>query len=382
MHRRMLAEVALETHAADVSVGTVEALDFLPGSVRRAVVDEEQLIALTVQRCRRPAYELVDGRTLVVKRYDHGDLRLHGLDTTIGCPVAAASLEDRITELREDRSHGASWMARQAVEALIELVDEHEGSCENLLDELRQAGRRLAAARPGVGAIAGTVGRLLASSRYESHLEPDVLRQVVSEEAQALTEGRIRAPASIAIQLRERIDGATVLTHSNSATVREALSHDEPAKVLCTVSSPVEEGRTLLAELVDGGIDAELVEDADAPDRVKEVDVVLVGADTVFRDGTICNKIGTIPLARAAHDADVPVVVAAELIKLAPVPGAQAPDLADFERELFELIPADLITEVVTEEGAFAPDDVASLADRVPFLREGYELIAPLAANR
>jgi translation initiation factor 2B subunit (eIF-2B alpha/beta/delta family) len=273
-------------------------------------------------------------------------------------------------------------MARQAVEALIELVDEHEGSCENLLDELRQAGRRLAAARPGVGAIAGTVGRLLASSRYESHLEPDVLRQVVSEEAQALTEGRIRAPASIAIQLRERIDGATVLTHSNSATVREALSHDEPAKVLCTVSSPVEEGRTLLAELVDGGIDAELVEDADAPDRVKEVDVVLVGADTVFRDGTICNKIGTIPLARAAHDADVPVVVAAELIKLAPVPGAQAPDLADFERELFELIPADLITEVVTEEGAFAPDDVASLADRVPFLREGYELIAPLAANR
>ena len=47
--------------------------------------------------------------------------------------------------------------------------------------------------------------------------------------------------------------------------------------------------------------------------------------------------------------------MAAELIKLAPVPGAQAPDLADFERELFELIPADLITEVVTEEGAFAP---------------------------
>jgi translation initiation factor 2B subunit (eIF-2B alpha/beta/delta family) len=125
-----------------------------------------------------------------------------------------------------------------------------------------------------------------------------------------------------------------------------------------------------------------LVEDADAPGRVRETDVVLLGADTVFRDGTICNKIGTIPLARAAHDAGVPVVVAAEVIKLAPVPGAQAPDLADFERELFELIPADLITEVVTEEGAFAPDDLASLVDRVPFLREGYELVAPLAANR
>jgi translation initiation factor 2B subunit (eIF-2B alpha/beta/delta family) len=294
----------------------------------------------------------------------------------------AAAFEDRIAELREDRSHGASWMARQAVEALTEMAGRHEGSCDDLLEDLRRAGRRIAAARPGVGAIAGAVGRLLASGRYESHLEPDALRQVVSEEAQALTDSRMRAPASIAIQLRDRIAGATVLTHSNSATVREALSHEEPAKVLCTVSSPVEEGRTLVEELAEGGIDAELVEDADAPGRVPEANVLLLGADTVFRDGTICNKIGTIPLARAARDAGVPVVVAAEVIKLAPVPGAEAPDLADFERELFELIPAELITEIVTEEGVFPPDEVAVLVDRVPFLREGYELIAPLAANR
>lgn len=273
-------------------------------------------------------------------------------------------------------------MARRAVEALTELAERHEGSCEELLDDLRLAGRRIAAARPGVGAVAGAVGRLLASGRYESHLEPESLRQVVREEAHALTDGRIRAPASIAVQLRERIAGATVLTHSNSATVRESLTHEQPAKVLCTVSTPVEEGRSLVAELTEAGIDAELVEDADAPARVAEVNLVLIGADTVFRDGTICNKIGTIPLARAARDADVPVVVAAEVIKLAPVPGAQAPDLADFERELFELIPAELITEIVTEEGVFTPEELAVLVDRIPFLREGYELVAPLAANR
>jgi translation initiation factor 2B subunit (eIF-2B alpha/beta/delta family) len=289
----------------------------------------------------------------------------------------AAAFEDRIAELRDARQHGASWMARRAVEALTELADRHEGSCEELLDDLRLAGRRIAAARPGVGAVAGAVGRLLASGRYESHLEPETLRQVVREEAHALTDGRIRAPASIAVQLRERIAGATVLTHSNSATVRESLGHEKPARVLCTVSSPIEEGRTLVAELTQSGIDAELVEDAEAPARVPEATVVLIGADTVFRDGTICNKIGTIPLARAARDAGVPVVVAAEVIKLAPVPGAQAPDLADFERELFELIPADLITEIVTEEGVFAPEEVAVLVDRVPFLREGYELVAP-----
>ena len=30
----------------------------------------------------------------------------------------------------------------------------------------------------------------------------------------------------------------------------------------------------------------------------------------------------------------------------------------------------------MTEEGAFAPEDVGALVDRTPFLREGYELLA------
>lgn len=273
-------------------------------------------------------------------------------------------------------------MARQAVETLAEIAEQHTGKTEELLDDLHQAGRRLAAVRPGVGAIAGAVGRLLAAGRHESHLEPEEFRRMLQEEALGLTEGRMRAPASIAIQLRERLDGATVLTHSASATVREAFLHCDPSKVLCTVSAPVEEGRQFVEDMRQAGLDAELVEDADAPGRIGETTVLLLGADTVFRDGCVCNKVGTIPLAKAAMAANVPAIVAAEVIKLAPVPGTQAPDLADFERELFELVPADLITEIVTEEGVFSPDDVAALVDRVPFLLEGYELVAPTGVSQ
>jgi translation initiation factor 2B subunit (eIF-2B alpha/beta/delta family) len=192
----------------------------------------------------------------------------------------------------------------------------------------------------------------------------------------------MRAPASIAIMLRDRLEAATVMTHSASATVREAFQHTPPAKILCTVSRPVEEGRPLADELREAGLEVELVEDDEAPGRLAETTMLLLGADTVFRDGTLCNKVGTIPLARAAHAAEVPTVVASEVIKLAPVPGAQAPDLADFERELFEMIPPDLIAEYVTEEGVFEPDEIAALVDRVPFLREGYELVAPAGVSR
>lgn len=273
-------------------------------------------------------------------------------------------------------------MARRAVETLSELAEIEASGCEDLLERLRDAGRQLAACRPGVGAVAGAVGRVLAAAGHESHLEVDELRRVIQEEAQALDDARRRAAASITIQLRERLDGATVMTHSASGTVREAFQQTSPAKVICTASEPVGEGRAFAEEWREAGLDVELIEDDEAPSRVRDASILLIGADTVFRDGTICNKVGTIPLAKAAAEAGVPTVVAAEVIKLAPVPGSQAPELADVERSLFEMVPPDLITEVVTEEGPFTPDEIATLVDRVPFLSEGYALVLPMSAGR
>lgn len=273
-------------------------------------------------------------------------------------------------------------MARRAVETLSELAEIEASSGDELLERLLDAGRQLATSRPGVGAVAGAVGRVLAAVGHESHLvQLDELRRMIQEELYALDDARRRAAASITIQLRERLDGATVVTHSASGTVREAFQHTKPARVICTVSEPVGEGRAFAEEWREAGFEVELVEDDDAPDRVREASILLIGADTVFLDGTICNKVGTIPLAKAAAEAGVPTVVAAEVIKLAPVPGSQAPELADIERSLFELVPPELITEVVTEEGPFAPDEIATLVDRVPFLSEGYPLVIPVRAQ-
>ena len=273
-------------------------------------------------------------------------------------------------------------MARRAVETLSELAEIEAASGDELLERLRDAGRQLATSRPGVGAVAGAVGRVLAAVGHECHLvELDELRRMIQEELHALDDARRRAAASITIQLRERLDGATVITHSASGTVREAFQQSKPAKVICTVSEPVGEGRAFAEEWREAGFEVELVEDDEAPGRVREASILLIGADTVFLDGTICNKVGTIPLAKAAAEAGVPTVVAAEVIKLAPVPGSQAPELADIERSLFELVPPELITEVVTEEGPFAPDEIATLVDRVPFLSEGYPLVIPVRAQ-
>ena len=102
-------------------------------------------------------------------------------------------LGERVAELRADREHGASWMARRAVEALAETAMEPSASGEELLTRLVVAGRELADSRPGVGAIAGAVGRLLAAASAHVQLDVPDLQQLVGEEAKSLVNGRERA---------------------------------------------------------------------------------------------------------------------------------------------------------------------------------------------
>lgn len=283
-----------------------------------------------------------------------------------------ALLDERVEELRRNEQHGAGWMARRAVEGLLEASEAETGSTEDLLETLVLAGRELAASRPGVLAIAGAVGRVVASSRHGGHLAPDDLRRLVQTEAEALLAGRERASRSIAIQLRERLTDALVLTHSASATVREALLYTPPERVTCTVTLPHEEGRRFADDLRAEGVAAEVVGDDDAPAALEHCSLLLIGADTVFQDGGLYNKAGTRRLAEVARMVGVPTIVAAEVLKLVP---EDTPAEEPEEGALFEIVPAELIEAIVTEEGSYAGDGVRPLTHRTPFLAEGYALL-------
>jgi translation initiation factor 2B subunit (eIF-2B alpha/beta/delta family) len=262
-------------------------------------------------------------------------------------------------------------MARRATEALLEVVAQPVASSEQLLERMCIAARELAMARPAMGAITHALGRLLASAQTASQLPPEELQRLVTEEANGLIASRERAAASIAVHLAPRLTEALVLTHSNSATVREAVTHTPPARVYCTVSAPFDEGLRFAKDLRGEGLDVEIVDDDDLIRALASTSFVLVGADTVYEDGSLKNKIGTRPLAEAARNAHVRTIVACELLKLAPIP----PPAVEDEPELRDTTPPDLLDEVVTEEGPVAPEDVRSVIERTPFLRDGYRLL-------
>ena len=225
-----------------------------------------------------------------------------------------------VDELRNDREHGASWMARRAVEALLDTSSRPAGG---LLGRADRKARDLGASarREQAGSRRDRRRhRAAARGRERSPLPrarraPPADRRGGRRDPRRTPPGRRlnRDPASGPAQGRSRPHALGL-----GDRPRGARPH-EPARAICTVSEPIGEGRAFAEELRGEGLTVDLIEDADAPAALAEATVFFLGADTVFRDGTLCNKIGTTAIAEAAHARNVPTVVACEIVKLRPI---------------------------------------------------------------
>ena len=104
-------------------------------------------------------------------------------------------------------------------------------------------------------------------------------------------------------------DGAVVLTHSHSSTVREALFHawngGKKFSVICTESRPMNEGTILAKKLAEKGISVTLISDSAVFHFIDRSDIVLLGADSIIRT-SIRNKIGTSGIAHYCKEKGIP----------------------------------------------------------------------------
>jgi ribose 1,5-bisphosphate isomerase len=108
---------------------------------------------------------------------------------------------------------------------------------------------------------------------------------------------------------------------------------------------------------------------------MRDIDVVMVGADTITANGAVINKIGTSQIALSAHESRVPFIVCAETFKFSketllgslveiedrgPIEVADPLTPSDFEgarilNPVFDATPAEYIDAIVTELGIVSP---------------------------
>ena len=179
-----------------------------------------------------------------------------------------------------------------------------------------------------------------------------------------------------------------VLTHCNTGplacgqfgtalgVIQAAHAVDRPLHVWVDETRPYLQGARLTAwELKQAGVDHTLIPDmAAGPTMARgDVDVILVGADRIAANGDTANKLGTYTLAVLAARHGVPFVVCAPMstVDLATPDGAAipiedrsadevtvirgnriAPEGTAVRNPSFDVTPAELISAIVTEEGA------------------------------
>ncbi|NVM36787.1 MAG: S-methyl-5-thioribose-1-phosphate isomerase [Candidatus Lokiarchaeota archaeon] len=115
-----------------------------------------------------------------------------------------------------------------------------------------------------------------------------------------------------------------VMTHCHSSLVTGILlaakKQGKNFKVINTETQPRLQGRKTAIRLLKAGIRVIHVVDSAMRWAVRhyQVDLILIGADSITSEGTIINKIGSRLLALVAHEEHVPFYVASPLLKYNP----------------------------------------------------------------
>ena len=310
---------------------------------------------------------------------------IYGVDR-IATMKVSPEMTSLIGEIRNDKTHGASQLARQAAKVLRAAAERSQAESVNqFLLEQREVGQQLMSARPAMAPVFNIISHLLnAISEKATEMGLDSIRRFAIYRADEAINNSLQAIAQIVKYGSELItDGDIIMTHSYSSTVIEVLKAASTKRrnieVITTRSGPGHTGEKIAQQLYK--IPLTFIDDAAMGLYVSTVTKAMVGADRVCADGKVVNGIGTYQLALVAERAGIPFYILCEALKFDPQLRSDEVDLEEKEptevvkpgilppkvkvkNPHFDITPPELVTGVVTENGLLTPEEVTNYMEK------------------
>jgi methylthioribose-1-phosphate isomerase len=265
---------------------------------------------------------------------------------------------------------------------------------EELESELEEAIRYLGTSRPTAVNLFWALDRMKRAARASRHKTvPGILRDLLAE-ARSILKEDVAMCRKIGELGQELVpDGAAALTHCNAGGLATggfgtalgvfyaAAERGKGIRVFADETRPLLQGARLTTfELVEGGLDVTLICDnmAGYLMQLGKIDLVVVGADRIARNGDVANKIGTYSVAVLARENGIPFYVAApsSTFDLSLASGAEIPIEERSPEEItviggrriapegiktfnpaFDVTPARYIAAIITEKGIIREPD-------------------------
>ncbi len=291
---------------------------------------------------------------------------------------ARCSLTKIIEDIRAIKIQGATNVAIEGVSAfqnyLMALASE-DVSPSNTWNEIVSLARKLATIRVTEPALRNCL-RLILSTLEKKGFEDAI------NTSRSVINRLLRAKEVIARIGAERIeDDSVVMTHCRSSVVESILSRawkqNKTFSVICTETRPRYQGRKTAENLTQHGIPVTMVVDSAMRWAMRrfDVDLILIGADSITVEGSAINKIGSRLLGLSAADEYVPLYVASSLFKYDPTTTigkltaiemrnpeevwGSPPKGLKIENPAFEPVDRRHISAYITEKGIIPPSLVA-----------------------
>jgi methylthioribose-1-phosphate isomerase len=316
---------------------------------------------------------------------DYGDV-IHAIKEMIvrGAPAIGAAAAYGVATAARDLKCGNEG----------EYLEKLEKACQEIYDSRPTAVNLMWAVDRQRKAIMSVAARSGGSPTLESDMERELLL-----EANLILKEDIETNMTMAGHGQEVVgSGYTILTHCNTGAlatggygtalgvVRKAHESGKNVFVFADETRPRLQGGKLTAwELLQEGIPSKLIVDSTAATLIRDgrIDVVLVGADRITRNGDTANKIGTFMLSSLAKTYNVPFYVVAptttidfdmecgsmieieerDKSEMTHMNGIRVlPDEIECFNPAFDVTPNENISGIITEKGILRPPFSESIA--------------------
>jgi methylthioribose-1-phosphate isomerase len=276
----------------------------------------------------------------------------------------------------------------------------NERTFDSFYKKIEEVCSMLAATRPTAVNLFWAIERMKKTALDCRNRALKEIKELLLAEAHAILEEDIRQNMSIGQHGAAFIkNGDGILTHCNAGSlatggygtalgvIRRAWEEEKKIHVFADETRPVLQGARLTAwELLEDGIPTTLITDNMAGYMMKKglIQLCVVGADRIAANGDTANKIGTYSVAILAKAHGIPFYVAAptSTIDFSIASGDQipieernpkevthifgkahvAPENVKVANPAFDVTPAQYITAIITERGAFRPEELKKLA--------------------
>lgn len=211
-----------------------------------------------------------------------------------------------IHDLKTDKTSGASELIEFALEILEVYLHTVKDPNMDIKEVIFELSKELFNIRPSMAPIINTIGYFIHDLEFFS-------KQTLLEKLKTFPAERLRIDKALTSSFHsflDRFEGKklNVMLISYSTTIIKHLKENTKNDFTFYIleSRPLLEGRRT-AEILSSNFETHLITDSAMGKFIKKVDIVLLGIDSVLRDGSIVNKIGSYPLAciAAANNKDV-----------------------------------------------------------------------------